>query len=92
MTERQSAGAKISNKRGLHARASAKFADVASKFRSEIFVEKDGQEVSGKSIMGLLLLAAANGEDITISAIGDDAEEAVMVLAHLVKSGFYETD
>lgn len=83
---------KIANKRGLHARASAKFVDVAEKFKSEIFVEKEGIKVSGKSIMGLLLLAAANQEDITISAIGKDADEAVLILAHLVKSGFYEQD
>lgn len=82
----------IVNKRGLHARASAKFVDVADKFQSEITVEKEGTEVSGKSIMGLLLLAAANGESIKISAFGRDAEEAVLVLCHLVKSGFYETD
>lgn len=83
---------KIANKRGLHARASAKFVDVAEKFKSEIFVEKEDIKVSGKSIMGLLLLAAANQEDITISAIGKDADEAVLILAHLVKSGFYEQD
>lgn len=83
---------KIVNKRGLHARASAKFVDVAGKFKSEITVEKEDTKVSGKSIMGLLLLAAANGESIKISATGKDAEEAVLILAHLVKSGFYESD
>lgn len=83
---------KVVNKRGLHARASAKFVDVAEKFKSEITVEKEDTRVSGKSIMGLLLLAAANGESIKISATGKDAEEAVLILAHLVKSGFYETD
>lgn len=83
---------KIANKRGLHARASAKFVDVAGKFKSDITVEKEGTKVSGKSIMGLLLLAAANGESITIAATGKDAEEAVLILAHLVKSGFYESD
>ncbi len=82
----------IANNRGLHARASAKFVDVAGKFKSQITVEKEGVEVSGKSIMGLLLLAAAKGETISITAAGKDAEEAVLVLVHLVKSGFYETD
>lgn len=92
MTDQASKTVKIANKRGLHARASAKFVDVAEKFKSQIFVEKEGIKVSGKSIMGLLLLAAANQEDITISAIGKDADEAVLILAHLVKSGFYEQD
>ena len=92
MAEQASQIEKIVNKRGLHARASAKFVDVAEKFHSDISVEKEGTRVSGKSIMGLLLLAAANGEAITIEAKGRDAEEAVLVLAHLVKSGFYESD
>ncbi len=82
----------VTNKRGLHARAAAKFVDVAGKFRADISVEKDALKVSGKSIMGLLLLAAAKGEAIIISAQGKDAEEAVLVLGHLVKSGFYESD
>jgi phosphocarrier protein len=82
----------LTNKRGLHARASAKFVDVAGKFKSEVTVEKAGQEVSGKSILGLMLLAAAKGEEITITARGRDAEQAVMMLGHLVASGFYETD
>ncbi len=92
MPEQASKIEQIVNKRGLHARASAKFVDVAEKFQSNITVEKEGTKVSGKSIMGLLLLAAANGESISIEAQGKDAEEAVLVLAHLVKSGFYETD
>jgi phosphocarrier protein HPr len=83
---------KIANKRGLHARASAKFVDVAEKFKSEVTVEKEDVKVSGKSIMGLLLLAAGFGESVKISARGKDAEEAVLILAHLVKSGFYESD
>ncbi|MEE8294246.1 MAG: HPr family phosphocarrier protein [Sphingomonadales bacterium] len=92
MQEQTAKTEQIVNKRGLHARASAKFVDVAEKFQSKISVEKEGTKVSGKSIMGLLLLAAANGESVTIEATGRDAEEAVLVLAHLVKSGFYETD
>lgn len=92
MAETVAKSEKVVNKRGLHARAAAKFVDVAGKYQSRILVEKDGIEVSAKSIMGLLLLAASNGETIKISAEGRDAEEAVMVLAHLVKSGFYETD
>ena len=92
MQEQAAKTEQIVNKRGLHARAAAKFVDVAGKFKSEITVEKDGTKVSGKSIMGLLLLAAANGESIKISAKGKDAEEAILILAHLVKSGFYESD
>jgi len=92
MAEKTSQTVTVPNKRGLHARAAAKFVDVAGKFQSEVMVEKDAVEVSGKSIMGLLLLAAAKGEAITISAKGRDAGEAVLVLSHLVKSGFYEAD
>lgn len=92
MSETSTTTAEIVNQRGLHARASAKFVDVAEKFESEILVAKDGQEVSGKSIMGLMLLAASKGESITISAEGRDAEQATLMLGHLVKSGFYESD
>ncbi len=80
----------IRNKLGLHARAAVKFVQVAAKFRSEIKVEKDGQEVNGKSIMGLLTLVAAWGMPITIIASGDDADEAMAQLEELVARGFDE--
>ena len=81
---------KIVNERGLHARASARFAKTADQFEARITVSKDGMEVCGTSIMGLLLLVASKGESITISASGDGAEEALSVLVTLVKSRFEE--
>src|SRR3546814_20133530 len=73
----------ITNKRGLHARASAKFVTLASVLPCEILVEKDGQSVTGTSIMGLMMLGAAKGDNITISAAGEQAAHAVEKLALL---------
>ncbi|MDX2019837.1 MAG: HPr family phosphocarrier protein [Deltaproteobacteria bacterium] len=81
---------KIRNKLGMHARAAVKFVQLASKFESEIFVEKDGDQVNGKSIMGLLTLVAAYGMEIKLSAEGPDAAVAVDQLSALVSSGFEE--
>ena len=81
---------KIRNKLGLHARAAVKFVQLASKYRSEIKVEKDGQTVNGKSIMGLLTLVAAFGMEILVVAEGPDAEQAVEALSALVARGFDE--
>ena len=78
------------NKRGLHARASAKFVTLASALPAEVQVEKDGSSVCGTSIMGLMMLGAAYGDSITISAEGDGAEEAVIALAELVETKFGE--
>jgi phosphocarrier protein len=78
------------NKRGLHARASAKFVTLASGLSARIEVEKDGSKVCGTSIMGLMMLGAAMGDSITISAEGEGAEEAVAALAELVDSRFGE--
>jgi phosphocarrier protein len=80
----------ITNKRGLHARASAKFVTLASGLGAKVEVEKDGARVVGTSIMGLMMLGAAIGDSITISASGDGAEEAVSALAELVESKFGE--
>jgi phosphocarrier protein HPr len=80
----------IRNKLGLHARAAVKFVQLAGKYRSEIKVEKDGQEVNGKSIMGLLTLVAAWGMPITVIADGEDAEEAMEQIVALVGRGFDE--
>jgi phosphotransferase system HPr (HPr) family protein len=76
----------IKNKTGLHARPAAIFVQIANKFESEISIIKEGQEVNGKSIMGILMLAAEKGAKITIVADGDDAEKAVEELS-LVLSG-----
>ena len=80
----------IANQRGLHARASAKFVTMASGQAAEVEVEKDGSTVCGTSIMGLMMLGAAMGDTITISAEGDGAEEAVAALAGLVEAKFGE--
>lgn len=80
----------IENRRGLHARASAKFVTLASAQPVELTVEKDGSSVTGTSIMGLMMLGAARGDSITISAEGDGAENAVQALAQLVQDRFGE--
>ncbi|KEZ78536.1 HPr family phosphocarrier protein [Salinisphaera hydrothermalis] len=80
----------IVNKLGLHARAASKFVTVASQFESRITVTKDGREVSGKSIMGVMMLAAARGSTIHVSAEGDDANEALDALDALVADRFGE--
>ena len=80
----------LRNKRGLHARASAKFVTLASGQSAEVEVEKDGSRVCGTSIMGLMMLGAAMGDSITITAIGDGADEAVAALAGLVEERFGE--
>lgn len=80
----------ITNRRGLHARASAKFVTLAQAQPCEVAVEKDGPAVTGTSIMGLMMLGAAMGDSITISAQGDGAEAAVAALAALVEAKFDE--
>ena len=80
----------IVNALGLHARAAAQLVQVANRFRSEIHVEKDGTQVNGKSIMGVLTLAAAKGSSIKVSVEGDDAEPAMIALAKVIENGFGE--
>lgn len=80
----------ISNRFGLHARPAAEFVKLASRFRADIFVCKEDVEVNGKSIMGMMMLAAEQGSSITIRASGDDAADAVARLAALVENGFGE--
>lgn len=80
----------ITNRRGLHARASAKFVTMAAAQPIEVSVEKDGSRVTGTSIMGLMMLGAAMGDTITISAQGDGAGETVEALAALVEAKFGE--
>jgi phosphocarrier protein len=80
----------VVNQLGMHARAAAKFVHLAAKFQSHIRVARDAREMDGKSIMGLLLLAAARGTTIRISAEGGDEAEAVSALAALVQAGFGE--
>lgn len=81
----------IKNRYGLHARPAAELVKLATKFRSDVYVRKDDLEVNGKSIMGIMMLAAEHGCSITIRAEGEDAEAAVDALAGLVESRFGET-
>ena len=80
----------VTNKRGLHARASAKFVTLAASLPAQIEVEKDGSKVCGTSIMGLMMLGAAKGDTIVISAAGDGADAALDALAELVEARFGE--
>ena len=80
----------IDNQRGLHARASAKFVNVASQIDAKIEVEKDGHRVCGTSIMGLMMLGAAKGDSIVIHVEGDQADEALAKLVELVQERFGE--
>lgn len=80
----------IVNERGLHARASALFVKTADLFESDIFVARGKNKVNGKSVMGLLTLAASKGTRIKVEANGSDAKEAVEKLGDLIKRGFYE--
>lgn len=81
---------RIANRRGLHARASAKFVGIASALPQKVEVEKDGNRVCGTSIMGLMMLGAAMGDCITIRVEGEDAETALEQLAELVEGRFGE--
>jgi phosphocarrier protein len=83
---------RITNKRGLHARAAAKFVTLAERFGASVDVLRDGQSVSARSIMGLMMLGAGPGADIELRAEGWDAKEALDALAALVESGFNEQD
>ncbi len=82
----------ICNKRGLHARAAARFVTLAEQFGASVDVLKDGQTISARSIMGLMMLGAAKGADIELRAEGWDAKEALDALATLVEAGFDEQD
>jgi phosphocarrier protein len=80
----------IVNELGLHARAATRFVQTANKYRSEVEVEKDGQVVNGKSIMGVLMLVASKGTSIRVRATGPDADECVEALRELVAGKFGE--
>jgi len=81
---------RINNKRGLHARASAKFVNLASQLDANIEVEKDGHKVCGTSIMGLMMLGAAMGDEVTVHVSGMDAEGVMARLTELIESRFGE--
>ena len=80
----------VVNKLGLHARAAAKLVSLATSFNSEITVEKDGRQVNGKSIMGVMMLAASQNTTITFSVDGDDEDNAIQELEKLVQEKFGE--
>jgi len=82
----------LRNRRGLHARAAARFAAAAEQFESEIEVELNGRRVNGKSIMGLMMLAASCGKTIAVTATGDDAALAIEGIADLVDARFHESE
>ena len=81
---------KIINKLGLHARASAKLTQVANQFESDIWIEKNDKKVNAKSIMGVMMLAASQGSDVTISTQGSDEKEALNAIVDLINDYFGE--
>lgn len=80
----------ILNKLGIHARPAAQFVKIANRFQAEVYVEKDGEEVDGKSIMGLMMLAAGNGSVISVTADGPDEAAAIEALGDLIGRKFEE--
>ena len=80
----------IENRNGLHARPAALFVKTSSRFRSEVWVEKDGERVNGKSIMGLMMLAAGKGSVLRVTAEGDDATTVMTELEQLIRTRFGE--
>jgi phosphocarrier protein HPr len=82
----------IINKLGLHARASAKLTQLAGKFQSEVWMSRNGRRVNAKSIMGVMMLAAAKGTTVVIETSGSDEEEAMSALLGLIKDKFGESE
>jgi phosphocarrier protein len=80
----------IVNRLGLHARAAAQLVQTANRFLSDVMIAKDGNEVNGKSIMGLLMLAAPQGSKVNVTVSGEDAEDAMKVIGTLIDDGFGE--
>ena len=80
----------VANKLGIHARPAAMFVKIANRFNCDIFVEKDGEKVNGKSIMGLMMLAAGPGSKLTVHAHGHDASQALAELETLIERKFDE--
>ena len=81
---------KVSNKLGLHARASAKLTQLASRYKSQVFLSRNGRRVNAKSIMGVMMLAAGQGSSVRIEAEGADAEQAIAALTQLIADKFGE--
>ena len=92
MSDQPSRVLKITNMRGLHARASAKFVQCAESFDAEVSVSKDGHMVGGTSIMGLMMLAASKGSRIHLVATGNEADEVLNALSELIEAKFGEDE
>jgi phosphocarrier protein len=92
MWDMQQLEVEITNKLGLHARASAKLTQLAGKFQSEVWMSRNGRRVNAKSIMGVMMLAAARGTTVTIETSGPDEEEAMSALLGLIKDRFGESE
>jgi phosphocarrier protein len=90
LSEPRRAIAKITNKRGLHARASAKVVEASARFQSEITIIKDGTRVNGRSIMGLMMLSASLGSEIIVEVAGPDADAAMTAMLALIDAKFGE--
>ncbi len=82
----------IKNKLGLHARAAVKFMNLANRFASSVWIEKDGNEIDGKSILGILTLAAVQGSEITLKISGADEDRALQSLEALIENRFHEEE
>jgi len=82
----------IINKLGMHARAAAQFVQIASGFNSHIEIEKDGRKVNGKSIMGVMMLAAGKGSEVILYADGEDEDESIQKLMELINNRFNEDE
>lgn len=90
MSRVQSAAFQIVNKLGMHARAATKLVHTASRFRSEVLIEKDGHSANAKSVMGVLLLCGHQGSFVTVTATGEDAEQALSAIGELIANRFGE--
>jgi len=88
--QEREAAVQVVNRAGMHARPAAMLVKLAGSFSSNIHVEKDGLQVNGKSIMGVLMLAAEQGSTLRFTAVGEDAEKALAALTDLVRRGFEE--
>jgi len=82
----------IKNKLGIHARAAVKFVNIANRFRSSVRIEKDGNVIDGKSILGILTLAAVQGSVITLKVMGRDEDRALKALVELIDNKFHEKE
>jgi len=89
-SQRFNAVVTVSNRNGLHARPAAMFVKISSRYRAEVWVEKDGERVNGKSIMGLMMLAAGKGSKLMVITEGADAEKALSEIKNLVETQFGE--